>query len=140
MKKAYVKPTMESEAFVPSEYVAACSGGATYVGHCDISGYVYIDGDGDGILTRGEGSGDYQKYYNTACNRLYESDQMPTFNAFVMKGDWVPIEWKDVYIPLVGLQKIPIKWQAEDAIPVFNYNDTHVTQNIDTNIYYNVSV
>lgn len=136
MKKAYVKPSMESEEFVPSEYVAACSGGATYVGHCDISGSVYIDGDGDGILTRGKGSEDYYKYTNSACDRLYESDQMPTFNAFVMKGDWEAIEWETY--PIIG--KVPVKWQAKDAIRVFNYNDVHVTQNIDTNIYYNVSV
>lgn len=139
MKKAYVKPSMESEEFVPSEYVAACSGGATYVGRCDISGSVYIDGDGDGILTSGKGSRDSYKYANTACGRLYESDQKPTFNAFVMQGDWEAIEYETEYIFGIPV-RVPVKWQAKDAIRVFNYNDVHVTQNIDTNIYYNVSV
>ena len=36
MKKAYVKPSMESEAFVPNTYVAACGdSGVTYYFECN---------------------------------------------------------------------------------------------------------
>ena len=42
MKKAYVKPSMESEAFIPSEYIAAC-----WLIACDVdwgSGYYETNG------------------------------------------------------------------------------------------------
>ena len=47
----YVKPTMESEAFVPNTYVAACGdSGTTYLFTCDAgggkSGTVYLETNG----------------------------------------------------------------------------------------------
>ena len=66
MKKAYVKPVMESEAFVANEYVAGCweivcqggSYGADY--HDDHGSFIYVsdkkpnpdyfDGDRDGFV------------------------------------------------------------------------------------------
>lgn len=135
MKKAYVKPTMENETFVPNQFIAACQNPASYIGYCDISGDVYIDGDGDGRLTRGKGSKDYYKYRNTACNQLYESTEMPHFNAFVKNGEWIPVEWDYIFE-----LKVPVKWENKNAIRVFNYKDDHVTQDIKTDIHYNVSI
>lgn len=123
---------MENEEFVPNQFVAACENPASYIGYCDISGDVYIDGDGDHKLTRGRDSRDYYKYTNTKCNKLYESTEMPEFNAFIMRGDWTPIEWNQ--------KGRPTKWEAKNAIRVFNYKNYHVTQHINTELHYNVSI
>lgn len=128
MKKAYIKPTMENEEFVPNQFVAACENPSSYVGYCDISGRVYLDSNENGIYDEGI---DTYKYTNSACHKMYESQIEPKFNAFVVErkldiGDfWDP--WDD-------------KWVIKKVTPVFNYMDVHVTQHIDTNKYYNVSI
>lgn len=59
MKRAYVKPTMESETFVPQAYIAACGdSGTDYIFTCDAGGgtpgSVYQETNGrDGLQTRG---------------------------------------------------------------------------------------
>ena len=70
-KKAYVKPSMESETFVPNVYCKTCSdteGGVKYYFKCDAGG--------------GRSGGLYDKNWNlisnswnsySACNRTHES-------------------------------------------------------------------
>lgn len=133
MKKAYVKPTMENESFVPNQFIAACKNPSSYVGYCDISGRVYMDTNGNGQYDEGI---DKYKYTNTACNRMYESDEMPTFNAFVVEKNKTPGYWEG---PLLGGHWVPGKTEVV-VTPVFNYNDVHVTQHIDQTKHYNVSI
>lgn len=136
MKKAYIKPIMENEKFIPNQFIAACENPESYVGYCDISGEVWTDGDGDGKITRKRlGGKDKHKYTNTACGQPYESITPPTFNAWVV-NDWKVTKYENV--PFLG--KVPVEWEAVNPIAVFNYMDVHVTQHIDTNKHYNVSI
>ncbi|WP_300949439.1 hypothetical protein [Phocaeicola sartorii] len=117
-KKVYAKPTLIGEEFVPNEYVAACENPTSYVGYCDISGNVYLDTNENQQFDPGI---DKYKYSNTACNEKYESTTKPHINAFVVSKYW---NWS--------------KWEY-NAIPVFNYNNVHVTQHIDETLHHNVS-
>ena len=79
MKKAYVKPAMESEVFISNEYVAAC-----YSGVCDVNCWSYFhwdDKDGNGRVDREE-LGDKVNSDNEACGA--------TFND---KGSISPVAW-----------------------------------------------
>lgn len=50
MRKTYVKPMMQSEAFVANEYVAAC-----WKINCNVpNGYGYLDNDNSGSYTSGD--------------------------------------------------------------------------------------
>lgn len=111
-KKVYAKPTLIGEEFVPNEYVAACENPTSYVGYCDISGRVYLDTNENQQYDPGI---DKYEYFNIACNEKYESTTKPHINAFVVR----PFE--------------------HNAIPVFNYNNVHVTQHIDETLHHNVS-
>lgn len=133
MKKAYIKPTMENEEFMPNQFVAACENPESYVGYCDISGKVYLDNNKNGIYDEGI---DTYKYTNSACNKMYESSIKPHFNAFVVKKEWIRghydwSKWPPVWIE--GYEKVT-------TTPVFNYMNVHVTKHIDTNKHYNVSI
>lgn len=134
MKKAYVKPSMESEAFVPNQCVAACENPSSYVGYCDISGPVYMDTNNNGVYDDGI---DQYSYTNTACNQMYESTTQPHFNAFVVDREWIPGHWTGW--PFVS-EWVEGHYQVNSATPVFNYMGDHVTQHIDTNKHYNVSI
>ena len=86
-KKAYVKPSMESEMFVPNTYVAACESGTTYWFKCDAGpsndySEVWEETNGiPGLQQDSSGSwwwGDYTpadrhrtSYYH-ACNTVHE--------------------------------------------------------------------
>ena len=133
MKKAYVKPSMESEAFVPNQFVAACENPSSYVGYCDISGRVYMDTNNNGVYDDGI---DEYKYTNSACNQMYESQTQPHFNAFVVDREWIDGHWEGGW----NGHWVDGHWQVNSATPVFNYMGVHVTQNIDTQIHYNVSI
>ena len=134
MKKAYVKPSMESEAFVVNQSVAACENPSSYVGYCDISGSVYMDTNNNGVYDDGK---DEYKYTNTACNQMYESQTQPHFNAFVVDREWIPGHWTGW--PFVS-EWVEGHYQVNSVTPVFNYMGVHVTQHIDTNKHYNVSI
>lgn len=125
MKKAYVKPAIETETFVANRCVAACENPSSYVGYCDISGYVYADSNNNGQYDEGR---DRYLYYNTACDRMYESQEQPHFNAFVVEKHWV---WDGFW---EGGH-----WETE-VTRVFNYERVHVTQHIDPVKHYNVSI
>lgn len=134
MKKAYVKPTMENESFVPNQFIAACKNPSSYIGYCDISGRVYMDTNGNGLYDEGI---DKYKYTNTACNQMYESDKMPEFNAFVVEEKRAPGHWEG---GLWGGHWVPGEIIEVVVTPVFNYKDVHVTQHLDQTKHYNVSI
>ena len=129
-KKVYEKPMLISEAFISNEYVAACQNPSSFVGYCDISGDVYLDTNENGIFDPGGKKGDSvrREYTNRACGEKYESRIKPEINAFVVSGfKWVPD----------GL--FSGHWAWDSATPVFNYNNVHVTQQIDETLHHNVS-
>ena len=105
MKKAYVKPSMESEEFVPNTYVAACGdSGTTYLFTCDAgggySGNVYVESNGvaglqtDGEWIPGTGWGDWGHWQSAdrslggyhACGTKHEADSDDEF----LNGYYVP--------------------------------------------------
>lgn len=104
MKKAYVKPSMESEAFVPQTYIAACGdSGTTYLFKCDagggIPGNVYVESNNvAGLQTKSSGSwwdGDYVAADRSlggyeACGSSHEADSDDEF----LDGYYVPY-WSD---------------------------------------------
>ena len=98
MKKAYVKPSMESEAFVPNTYVAACEVLSTWRVKCNVPygiGYYETNGipgyqrsswgtEGDKKIAEGEGCGTWHEGVNTE----------PVANAM-----WQEY-WSDEYYPV----------------------------------------
>ena len=85
MKKAYVKPSMESEAFVPNTYVAAC--GDTEYGYylfeCNagIKGHEYAIKNAAGRpVTLGGMYMDGRNYYFHPCG---ETHRAPTNGEFI---------------------------------------------------------
>ena len=124
---------MESEAFVPNQFVAACENPSSYVGYCDISGPVYMDTNNNGVYDDGI---DEYKYTNDACNQMYESQTQPHFNAFVVDREWISGHWEGGW----NGHWVEGHWQVNSATPVFNYMGVHVTQHIDTQMHYNVSI
>lgn len=86
MKKAYVKPQMESEAFVPDEYVAVC-----LTLWCTLPGWNPDTQDGEYPYYKEPGTGLEHgycangSYYNP--NRQYEMDQPSAYvNNVVVNG------------------------------------------------------
>ena len=101
MKKAYVKPSMESEAFVPNTYVAACGdSGTIYKFKCDagggIYGSVYKESNGQsGLQTQGWNADERIATYSSsilgtygfhACGSTHEADSDDVFS----KGYYCP--------------------------------------------------
>lgn len=125
-KKAYIKPVLESETFVPQEYVSKCEYEYSYKGKCDISGYVFTDNNGNGIYDE---KTDSYKYENTACNGYFESDVKPHVNAFIFTDrKWVKTGlWEGYYVG------------RGTMTPIYNFKDTHANANIDETVRHNVS-
>ena len=135
MKKAYVKPSMESEAFVPNENITACHNDVSYVGKCDITGYVFNDTNGNGVYDAGIDDYDYR---NKACDERYESSVQPHVNAFVFsERRWVDGgRWERGHYEGVGTPTGVFHYQSYD----WWSTDNHVTANIDTRVHQNVSM
>lgn len=82
-KKAYVKPSMESETFVPNAYCANCGeGGVSYMFECNAPAgtlYYYPSSDGkiDGQYT-GHGYPDEMGWY-TPCGTKHKTDSTGDF-------------------------------------------------------------
>lgn len=101
-KRAYVKPSLESEAFVPNTYVAACGdSGTTYLFKCDagggVSGNVYLETNGvPGLQTEGKWVGGIFGHWEYradtslggyhACGTTHEADSDDDF----LDGYYVP--------------------------------------------------
>lgn len=117
MKRTYTRPIAYVEEFTPNEYISAC-----YTGHCNISGYVFSDTNGDGKYTSGV---DEYKYYNEACGEPYsitgQSSTLPPRNAFVFAdrrwdNNGTPLRpWDDHWVG-VGT-----------PTPAWNYKNDHTT-------------
>lgn len=126
-KKAYVKPSMESETFVPNTYVAACGdSGTVYKFKCDAgggeSGTVYLETNGKPGLQTGWG-GDRSLGGYHACGTTHEAD---SDNAF-LNGYYVTEEYVGSW-PSGHYEKVTtdvIVWRG-----VHN-NNVHCTTNLD---------
>ena len=145
MEKAYVKPSMESEEFVPNTYVAACGdSGTTYLFTCDAgggySGNVYVESNGvaglqtDGEWIPGTGWGDWGHWQSAdrslggyhACGTKHEADSDdPFLNGYYVTEEWVPGSgfWNPGHMETVVTDVIV--WRGP-----YN-NNTHCTTNLD---------
>ena len=124
MKRAYVKPTMESETFVPQAYIAACGdSGTTYLFKCDAgggrSGTVYLETNGREGLQTDWGGDRYLSGYH-ACGTTHEADSDDEF----LDGYYVTTGW-------FGQQNVTqvIVWRGP------NNDNTHCTTNLDKNTW-----
>ena len=138
-KRNYVKPILNSETFLSSEYISACKYEISYVGYCNISGDVYLDTNGNETFDPGI---DQYKYGNTACDEKYESSTQPHTNAFVVEGFKKTTKYcdnPDKYTGHYSHNCETIEYSYTKATPVFNYKDYHVTANYDSNPHKNVS-
>ena len=119
-KKAYVKPVMESETFVPQNYVAACGDmNRVYKFECNAptewgSGYVIQETDGREGVSISEFFGSSLGFYHP-CGQTHDA---PTTDAFI-KGYYVhDIESLFNATPV-------IIWRGESG------NNVHCTTNLD---------
>ena len=119
-KKAYVKPSMESETFVPNTYVAACESGVTYWFKCDAgpeSGWneVWVESNGvPGLQTRRSG--------RTPADTRRTSTYHACGTEHEVRGDE---NFLDGYVV------VDHGWDADEVIPALiwtNHNtNTHCT-------------
>lgn len=126
-KRAYVKPSLESEAFVPNTYVAACGdSGVVYKFKCDAgggkSGLVYLETNGRPGLQTGWRGDQYLSGYH-ACGTTHEADSDDAFlNGYYVTEEYVgswPFGHTEEQITDV------IVWRGP-----YN-NNTHCTTNLD---------
>lgn len=131
-KRAYIKPILESETFVPQNYIAACGDlNKVYKFKCDAgggkSGSVYLETNGTSGLQTGWGGDSYLSDYY-ACGTTHEAKSTDAFlNGYYVTtdkvrvpGGWFGGHWeeKKVTTPV-------IVWRGP-------YNDnTHCTENLD---------
>ena len=84
MKKAYVKPSMESEAFVPQDYIAAC-----YIINCNVGSFseLWLETNGQsGLQIRGYESDTkvLDSYGITGCHKWHKGvTKNPEANAYI---------------------------------------------------------
>lgn len=96
MKKSYVKPIMESEAFVANEYVANCWEAFCEGGHSiivtkepvfeynigqDDDGFVYLLGRTKAYYGTIEGCEGYQDYFNKTYHKITDVQLKGTGNS-----------------------------------------------------------
>ena len=121
-KKAYVKPVMESETFVPQTYVAACGdSGTVYKFVCNAGWYgtllgydVYTNGlDGKPGTKDDVYLGGY-----TPCDATHEASATDEFISGYMRKDYGLVEGRRIDV---------IIWRGEDG------NNIHCTTNLDKN-------
>lgn len=122
----YVKPTMESEAFVPNTYVAACGDtNNEYIFQCDAMGGIlgtvfYSDGDDKFEPFRGDswmGIGYHacgEKHVTQVGDDFVEGWYVTGWDAVTGEGEWA----KRVMI-----------WRGPDG------NNIHCTTNLDKNTW-----
>lgn len=126
MKKLYIKPLLQKEAFEASEYIAAC-----YHGVCNITGYVFSDVNRNGTY---EEDTDEYNYYNTKCNHDYwiegSSATLPEKNAFVFED--YETKYVEKEIPGTGIM-IPVAVRVGIGTPIsaWNWDTEHTTTSLD---------
>lgn len=131
-KRMYIKPVLESETFVPQNYIAACGDlNKVYKFKCDAgggkSGSVYLETNGTSGLQTGWGGDRYLSGYH-ACGTTHEAKSTDAFlNGYYVTTDkvWVPGGWfgghweeKEVTTPV-------IVWRGPKG------DNTHCTENLD---------
>ena len=120
MKKAYLKPSMESEAFVPNTYVAACGdSGATYTFVCDagwtgLTGSTVYTNGADGIPETDDdvNLGGYSK-----CGATHQASVYDDFIEGYLR--------KNVLGVPAGPRQDVIIWRGPDG------NNVHCTTHVD---------
>lgn len=119
-KKAYIKPVLESETFVPQSYVAACGDlNKVYKFKCDAgggrSGSVYLETNGqEGLQTGGRNPDQYLSGYH-ACGTTHEAKSTDAF----LDGYYVTSSWGSTTVTPV------IVWRGP------NNDNTHCTENLN---------
>lgn len=93
-KRAYIKPILDSETFVPQNYIAACGdSGTIYKFKCDAGGgepgSVYLETTGDSELQTGLWGGDWYLGGYHACGTTHEAESTDDF----LDGYYVTEEW-----------------------------------------------
>lgn len=127
MKKAYIKPILESETFVPQNYIAACGdSGTVYKFKCDagggITGNVYLETNGKPGLQTGRGGDRYLSGYH-ACGTTHEAESTDDFlDGYYVTKEWVGGFWNGHYETKVTQV---IVWRGPRG------NNTHCTTNLD---------
>jgi len=130
-KRAYIKPILESETFVPQNYIAACGDlNKVYKFKCDAgggkSGSVYLETNGTPGLQTGRGGDRYLSGYH-ACGTTHEASTEDAFlDGYYVTTDWVWVpdgwfgDWEEKKVTT------PVKvWRGP-------HNDnTHCTENIN---------
>lgn len=125
-KRNYVKPILNSEAFVPQVYCANCGDSEIigYKGGCDTSGYVFWDKNDDEI---------YQEEIDTYAGPNYAGEDVCSFtinykpekNAFCFPDrEWVSTGLLSGYYKGSGVGVYGARITSSD-------NDTHFVANID---------
>lgn len=120
-KRAYIKPALESEIFVPQNYIAACGDlNKVYKFKCDAgdgkSGDVYLETNGKpGLQTGWRGGDQYLSGYH-ACGSTHEAKTTDDF----LDGYYVTSS-------LFGGTKVTpvIVWRGPDN------DNTHCTENLN---------
>lgn len=119
-KRMYIKPVLESETFVPQNYIAACHDiNKVYKFTSDAGGgkwgIVYLETNGDEGLQTGWGGDQYLSTYH-ACGTTHEAKATDDF----LDGYYVTSSW------LGGTKTTPVKvWRGP------NNDNTHCTENLD---------
>lgn len=116
MKKEYVTPTIEGEAFLPNEYIAACYSGTCNVDCGDY--YVWNDNNMNGQYDQGE-DGNYVASGNLACKAKFNEE-----------GTITPVVWFTLDFDGRKLVKVPhTGWYFVARTPHTGWTSTHVTTN-----------
>jgi len=121
-KRMYIKPVLESETFVPQNYIATCGDlNKVYKFKCDagggVSGSVYLETNGKEGLQTGRGGDRYLSGYH-ACGTTHEAKTTDDF----LDGYYVTSSW------FGGTKITPvIVWRGP------NNDNTHCTENLDMN-------
>lgn len=134
-KRMYIKPVLESETFVPQNYIAACHDiNKVYKFKCDAgggrTGSVYLETNGKPGLQTDWGGDRYLSGYH-ACGTTHEAKTTDAFlNGYYVTTDlvWVPddglfgghFEGKEVTTPV-------IVWRGPRG------DNTHCTENLNMN-------
>lgn len=126
-KRAYIKPILESETFIPQTYIANCGdSGTIYKFTCDagggVSGNVYLETNGLPGLQTGRGRDQYLGGYH-ACGRTHEASSKDAF----LDGYYVTEEYVGSW---------PFGHTETTTTPVIvwrgpNNDNTHCTTNLD---------
>lgn len=128
-KKAYVKPSMESETFVPNTYVAACGDhGATYKFTCDAGdgswGDVYLN-DGTNLTKDSWGKTSYfhacMEKHSAPTSDVYQDGYLILNGGNDETQHWVGGIFSGHY---EDYPKIPVKiWRGDGSV--------HATANLN---------